>query len=76
MLAETHQLQLVTTGTLWIDAMQVEPGSMATEYQSALPVRGVAFAADIADVDAANSVHRRTGDRRLRGDGQILRGGI
>ena len=37
MLAETHQLQLVTTGTLWIDAMQVEPGSSATEYQSALP---------------------------------------
>src|SRR5206468_1321063 len=37
MLAETHQLQLVTSGTIWIDALQVEPGESATEYQSALP---------------------------------------
>src|SRR5439155_5880832 len=37
LLAQTHQLQLVTTGTMWIDAMQVEPGSAASEYQSALP---------------------------------------
>jgi hypothetical protein len=37
MLAETHQLQLLTSGTIWIDAMQVEPGETATDYDSAYP---------------------------------------
>ncbi len=37
MLAETHQLQLVTSGTIWIDAMQIEPGETATEYHPAMP---------------------------------------
>ena len=37
MLAETHQLQLVISGTIWIDAMQVEPGETPTEYHSAMP---------------------------------------
>src|SRR5205085_6614087 len=36
LLAQTHQLQLVTSGTIWIDAMQIEPGNAVTEYQSAL----------------------------------------
>src|SRR5207302_830360 len=34
LLAQTHQLQLVSSGTIWIDAMQIEPGSAASDYQS------------------------------------------
>ena len=36
MLAEGNQLQIVTSGVVWIDAMQVEPGEKASDYHSAM----------------------------------------
>ena len=53
MLAETHQLQLVTTGTVWVDAMQVEPGESPTPYKSAMPCEVSAAAVSPGEVSAA-----------------------